>query len=246
MTAALQILFVLLFIGVNALNPFYVKAQRNGANPKSLLLKMLCATGYLATGLIAVILGGGFGTTFPKLLFLALFLCWIGDLFLHLWQHKILPAVGFLGFLSAHFVFIAAFTAVIGAIRPERSFFSVGLLCAVAGFDLFFLLFSHFAGTKVKGLLAVPLLLYATVITTMLYKAVEMGAVCIGAGRPHAFFALLAAGLGALCFVASDFTIAMLMFNEKQKKNYPLKMFNMVTYFLATLLLSALPALVAV
>ena len=34
------------------------------------------------------------------------------------------------------------------------------------------------------------------------------------------------------------------MFNEKQKKNYPLKMFNIVTYFAAELLLALLIALV--
>ena len=246
MTVFLQIVFALLFIGVIALNPFYVKAQVNGPNRKSLLLKMLCATGYLATGVIAIVLGGGFGKPFSRLLLIALALCWIGDLFLHLWQHRIFPVIGFLGFFSAHFVFIAAFCHVIGAVSPGRPFFSVGLVCAVVGFDLFFLLFSHLIGTKVKGLLAIPLLLYATVITTMLYQATQMGALYLGAGGERGVFALLAAALGALCFVASDFSIAILLFNEKHKKNYPLKMFNMVTYFLAALLLSALPALVRI
>ena len=246
MTVFLQIVFVLLFIGVNALNPFYVKSQKNGANPKSLLLKMLCATGYLLTGLIAVSLGGGFGKPFGRLLFLALVLCWIGDLFLHLWQHRIFPVIGFLGFFSAHFVFIAAFRTVTKALVPGARFFSLPVILAVLLFDLFFLVFSLIIGTNVKGVIAVPLLLYASVIVAMLCNAVIMGVACLRAGTAHGAAVLLCAALGALCFVASDFTIAILLFNEKHKRNYPLKMFNMATYFLAALLLSALPALVRI
>ncbi|MCH5197708.1 MAG: hypothetical protein J1E34_02270 [Oscillospiraceae bacterium] len=236
------ILFIIVFIAVNVIDPFFVKEQMNGASVKSLALKMAGATGYLITGLLAMKIGENF-SKFSWLLFTALVLCWIGDLFLHLWQSKIFPVIGFLGFLSGHFVFIAAFLTKIKEISPERSFFSVPEVIAVLLFCVFFLVFSAKIGTNIKGIIAVPLLIYAAVITTMLCKASVMGIHAL-LGASSGIFAAIIAILGALLFVASDFSIAILMFNEKYKKNYPLKMFNMTTYFLAVLLLSALPAVI--
>ena len=237
-----RILFVLLFIAVNAINVFFVKAQVNGPTKKSLALKMAGATGYMLTGLLAMQIGKN-GSRFAWLILLGLFLCWIGDLFLHLWQHKLLPVIGFLGFLSAHFVFIAAYLTEIGLLAPDRGFFSVPEAVGVAAFCAGFLVFSAKIGTNLKGAIKIPILVYAAVITTMLCKACVMGAAYAASGARYGAAAAAVAIAGAALFVASDFSIAILMFNEKYKKNYPLKMFNMVTYFLAVLLLSALPAL---
>ena len=237
-----KILFIVLFVAVNVLNVFFVNAQRNGPTKKSLALKMAAATGYMATCVLAMLIANN-GSRFAKTVLLGLFLCWIGDLFLHLWQHKILPAIGFLGFLSAHFVFIFAFTMAIHAMAPDRDFFSVPEIAFVAAFCVGFLLFSWAIGTNLKGVIKIPILLYAAVITTMLCKAVIMALTYKNIMGAAGTFAAVCAILGAAFFVMSDFSIAILMFNEKYKKNYPLKMFNMVTYFLAVLLLSALPAL---
>ena len=242
-TALLWFLFFAVFIAVNVINPFFVKAQVNGPCKKSLALKMAAATGYLVTGGLAMLIARNTGR-FALLMLLALFLSWCGDLFLHLWQHRIFPAIGFLSFLSAHFVFIAAFCSVIHRTAPERGFFSLPEILAVAAFDLFFLLFSAKIGTEVKGWLRIPILLYATVITTMLCKAAVMGASLAASGAPHGALAAAVAVAGAALFVASDFTIAILMFNQKYKKNYALKMFNMVTYFLSVPTLSALILLI--
>ena len=78
----------------------------------------------------------------------------------------------------------------------------------------------------------------------MLCKAAVLGITAVQTGAAHGAFVLVCALAGALLFVASDFTISILMFNEKHKKNYPLKMFNIVTYFAAELLLALLIALV--
>ena len=244
MTTLYLCLFIAVFVGVNALNPVYVKAQRNGPNYKTLALKMTCATGYIVTCVLSMLIGNNF-SKFALLILLALGLSWIGDLFLHLWQTKVFPAIGFLGFLSAHFVFIAAYWTKIKELSPDRAFFTVPEIAAVAAFCVFFILFSLKIGTNLKSVLVVPVLIYCTVITTMLCKAAVMGVLYAKAGLPHGSLAATTAILGAALFVASDFSIAILLFNEKHKKNYPLKMFNMVTYFMAVLLLSALPMLIA-
>ena len=89
-------------------------------------------------------------------------------------------------------------------------------------------------------MIAIPLLMYGAVITTMLCKAVVLGVTLIRTCAVYAVPAAIAAICGAALFVASDFSIAILIFNKKYKKSYPLKMFNMATYFLAVLLLSSL------
>ena len=235
----LKILFGVVFIAVNVVNPFYVKAQRNGPNKRSLALKMAAATGYLLTGMLAAFIADNF-SKFALLIGVALVLCWFGDLFLHLWGSKIYFGIGFLSFFSSHFVFIAAYWTAIRQADPAARFFSVPEIAAVVLFDLFFLLFSKKIGTQLNGWLKLPILLYGAVITTMLCKATAMGVALVKAGAPFALPAAIVAVLGALNFVASDFTIAILIFNPKYKKSYPLKMFNMVTYFLAVLLLSSL------
>ncbi len=235
----LPVLFVLVFIAINVIDPFYVRAQRDGPTWRSLALKMAAATGYLITAGIATLYAKNTGT-FARTMLAAFLLCWIGDLFLHLWQTKVFPAIGFLGFLSSHFCFIAAFWGVIRALDPERPFFTVAECAAVAAFDVFFLIFSKAIGTKIGGALIAPILLYATVITTMLCKAAVMGVLWAKTGGAWAVFACVLAIAGAALFVASDFSIAVLMFNEKYKKHYALKLFNMTTYFLAVPTLSAL------
>lgn len=235
----LKILYAVIFIAVNVINPFFVKAQRGGACPKSLALKMSAATGYVLTGVLGMIIAGNYGA-FAKIMMGALICSWLGDLFLHLWQSKIFYGIGFLGFLSAHFFFIAAFVKVIKATAPETPFISVWEIIFILVFDAFFLIFSAKIGTSLKGILKVPIVIYATVITFMLCKASLMGITLAKTGADFGVLTAVLAIVGAVNFVASDFTIAILMFNEKYKKSYSLKMFNMVTYFIAELLLSGL------
>ena len=230
-------------VAVMVLAPIFVMEQRNGPCGRSLFVKMVAATGYVVVGLLCVFKTGAL-TPFDKLLLIALVLSWVGDLFLHLWQTKVFPVIGFLGFLSAHFFFIAAYCKGIAAMTPDRGFFSLPEIAFVVLFDICFIIFAAKTGMNLKGAIAVPIVLYATVITTMLCKAAVLGITAVQTGAPHGAWVLVCALAGALLFVASDFTISILMFNEKHKKNFPLKMFNIVTYFAAELLLAMLIALV--
>jgi len=72
----------------------------------------------------------------------------------------------------------------------------------------------------------------------MLCKATLLGIEAVKTGITP--LAAACAITGALNFVASDFTISILMFDKKQKKNFKLKLFNMYTYFIAEILLASL------
>lgn len=235
----IKILYAVICAAVMVTSYFFVKSQYGGACWRSLSLKMLAATGYFAIGMLAARISGN-NSPFVFIMYGALLCSWIGDLFLHLWQTKIFSGIGFLGFLTAHFFFIAAYMSAIRVYAPDAKFFSVPEIIAVVLFDVFFIIFSRAIGTEIKGILIVPIVMYATVITTMLCKACVMGIGMVKAGAPHAGFAAALAISGAVLFVASDFTIAILMFNKKYKKSHPLKMFNIITYFAAELALASL------
>jgi len=221
------------------LTPVYVLAQKDGANPKSLTLKMICACGYLAMFFVAT--NGRETDTFSKLMLGAMLASFAGDLFLHLWKPKWIKALGFLGFLSAHFFFIAAFHSKALELNPDEKFFSIPQIIFVVCFAVFFVIFSQKTGMSLKGAMMIPIVVYAVVITTMLSKAVSLSLAYMGSAEATGFILPVILCLGAVNFVASDFTISILMFNKKHAKNIPLKMFNMITYFIAELLLAALP-----
>lgn len=233
----LKIIAVIISVGVIGLTYFYVDAQKNGACPKSWLLKMIGATGYIAVGVLCVFIGEDF-SEFDKAMLLALAFSWLGDLFLHMWFHKIWTAVGFVCFLTSHVCFIRAYLKGIAVYAPDRSFFSLAEIIAVAVFVTLFIICTVKAKMNLKGLMRIPIAVYGIVIMTMLCKASLLGIVTYQAGNSP--FALICAVCGAVLFVLSDFSISFLMFDKKQKKNFKLKLFNMYTYFAAEILLASL------
>lgn len=235
----LKIIMLIVAAVVMILTPMYVKAQKDGPCYKSLALKMIAATGYIIVGVLGIKASGSF-TQFDKIMLGALALSWIGDLFLHLWQTKIFNGIGFLGFFSAHFFFIAAYLNGIKGLDAARGFFSVPEIIFVVVFDICFIVFAILTKMNLKGIIAVPIVMYATVITTMFCKACMLGITAVKNGMENGVLVAVFAAVGAALFVMSDSSISVLIFNEKHKKNYKLKMFNMLTYYAAELLLASL------
>lgn len=236
----LKILTALIGIGTVAITYPYVKAQKDGACPKSLLLKMIGATGYMAVGGLCVLITGEC-SEFDKAMLIALLLSWLGDLFLHLWFHFACTAVGFVCFLGSHIFFITAYVTGINSLTvsvPERFFYSVPELILIAVLVGLFIVLIEKSEMNLKGLMKIPIIIYGIVILTMLCKASILGIEAVKAGITP--LAAVCAVTGALNFVASDFSISILMFDKKQKKNFKLKLFNMYTYFIAEVLLASL------
>ncbi len=236
----LKILTALIAVGVIAITYPYVAAQKDGACPKSLLLKMLGATGYMAVGVLCVMITGEC-SEFDKAMLLALLLSWLGDLFLHLWFHFVCTAIGFTCFLASHVLFIRAYITGIRSMTvyfPEKPLYSVPeliIIFTLVGLFLFLIIKSDM---NLHGIMRLPIIIYGFVILTMLCKAsiLSIEAVKFGITPLMAVCAIA----GALNFVASDFSISILMFDRRQKKNFKLKLFNMYTYFIAEILLASL------
>lgn len=233
----LKILTAVIALGVIAITYFYVDAQKDGACPKSWLLKMIGATGYIAVGALCVIMTGEF-SEFDKALILALVFSWLGDLFLHMWFHKIWTALGFVCFLTSHICFIRAYLKGIAAFNPERGFFSLPEVIAVAVFVALFIVCMIKSKMNLKGIMKLPIIIYGIVIMTMLCKATILGIEAAVSGITP--LVTVCAVAGAVFFVLSDFSISFLMFDKRHKKNFKLKLFNMYTYFAAEILLASL------
>jgi len=239
----MKILFAVICLVVMSITPFFVKAQMNGPCARSMLLKMTGATGYVAIGLLGVRLSGDGFSVFDMVLLGALIASWIGDLFLHstkMWS----IVVGFFGFLSAHFFFIAAYSTEIAVLNPGQSFFVPWQIAVVLVLVVLFLVFSARSGFSFSGIIKVGIVFYGAVITTMMCKAIQLGYSVISAGVENAVVTAVVSIAGAILFCMSDFSISILMFVDGAKKNIPLKMFNMFTYFAAELLLASLTLLI--
>lgn len=236
----LKILAAAVAVGVIAITYPYVAAQKNGACPKSWLLKMIGATGYMAVGIICVFITGEC-SEFDKAMLLALALSWFGDLFLHMWFHFFWTALGFVCFLSSHILFIRAYIIGISQMTvyfPEKPLYSIPEIVIILTLVILFLHLVIKSGMNLHGIMRIPIMIYGAVILTMLCKATILGIEAVQYGITP--LAAVCAVVGALNFVASDFTISILMFDRRQKKNFKLKLFNMYTYFIAEILLASL------
>jgi uncharacterized membrane protein YhhN len=134
---------------------------------------------------------------FSRLILMALFFSWLGDIFLMLeYRNAIYFIVGLVSFLTAHLIYIYYFAS----IRPNtRSFMRKRpvMLLAVLAYvlELLYVLWPHLGGMKV------PVLIYGLVIGSMLAFALwQYGKIAAPAAWLFIF--------GALLFVASDTMLA--------------------------------------
>lgn len=228
---------VIISVVVIGITYFYVNAQKDGPTPKSLALKMVGATGYVAIGVLCIFITDDFAQ-FDKIMLAALICSWIGDFFLHIKKPVICTGLGFLGFLSSHVCFIAAYFNGLKTFNPEAKFFNITEIAVVSAALIAFLVYSKVKKMSLPAIIIVPVFIYGGAITLMLCKAFSLGFAAYN-NSVHPFV-LISAILGALLFVMSDFSISILMFIQKQKKNFKLKLFNMYTFFAAEILLASL------
>ena len=179
-------IFAILFGILAALDLYFVYSQHEDLRlfTKPLLLPALL-TYYLGTV--------GFGTSYAKLMFAALFFSWLGDVLL-LWEHLFIP--GLLAFLTAHIFYIIYFLRIEpgkkGFIRNQPLF---GIPVVVYWGLFLAFLFPYL------DVLRIPVLVYATVICTMLLCSMNLS------GKLEKPVYLLFLN-GAIQFVLSDSLLA--------------------------------------
>ncbi|MCD7774277.1 MAG: lysoplasmalogenase [Clostridiales bacterium] len=219
--------------------PLFLKAQRPGANLKSMTYKMICATMFFMVGAFSVLYAGN-RSGFAAFMIAGLALSWLGDFFLHIPRKAWCFGIGFAFFTLAHVMYITAYSLATKAYFPDRKIINIYEIIAVILIEIGLYIFYKFKkkmSFKSAGMIASAF--YGIVLNTMTVKAVSFSAQYIYSMlTPKAVFGGLCIALGGICFFTSDTSLVILMFNKPDKHNHKLKNHNIGTYFFGQTLLA--------
>lgn len=234
----LWVLFVLCIIIEIIFVPLFLKAQWPNRSIKSLTFKMICSTAFLSIGIISVFIAQN-KSTYALMMVSGLALGWIGDFFLHSKSNQKCFAVGFIGFLLGHVVYIAAYLRTIPLIVEDYKIITLPEIVAIFALMMLSVLFViKFKDGLSMPILKIAVIVYSLFLIIMFIKASALGYGCWTSGVENGVIVFIILSLGSLLFLLSDATLGLLMFGG-QKGNKPLKVFNIVTYYLAQVLLAS-------
>lgn len=226
--SAYKIVILCMIFAEVILVPLFIKAQWPKKTKKSLALKMICASLFVAIGVTAMV-GRQNYSPYAVLMVIGLAMCWFGDLFLHVSPRQIYFFVGLIFFLIGHVFFASAYTVAITDMFPQASVFDWREMIAIASLLVVGIVDRHFTMSHKLGRAAVPVLIYAIALLTMFVKACSLGIRYVLAGMPCGVGVCLLLCFGGALFVASDSSLVYINFDKR--KTFPLKAFNLVTYF---------------
>ncbi len=229
------ILFGVCFVIQCFSTPLFLKLSWPTRSMKSLTAKMVCATMFVSVGFLSSIIAEN-TSAFATTMLLGLLFGWVGDFFLHSERNSFF-VIGFISFLVGHVVYIKAYLDALSTFENYNPFniIEMGVIISLGLLGIL----SH-KRLKIEfsmKALKFAVFVYTIVLITMFVKATSLGVNYMLSGGKYGIGALAVLSLGSLLFVMSDATIGVLMFGG-QKKNRPLKIFNIVTYFAGQMLLA--------
>ena len=234
----LKILFVLAVALEFVFVPLFLKYSWPDKCWKSFGYKNVCSALFFFAGILAMQISNNH-SPYAKMIIIGLLFGWIGDLFLHIVSDKFIYfGIGGLAFLIGHIFYIDAFSKAIRETYPSSS--TVAWYEIVAVVLIVAAVVAYGVVKKIKlSPIMIAVLAYAVTISAMLVKGLRY---CIGEAvygtNDHMVMIFVTVALGAILFVLSDGSLGMILF-AGQKKNRPLKIFNIVTYFAAQILLAS-------
>lgn len=235
----LKIAFCACLVLEAVFTPLYLKAMWPQKCFKSLCLKMVCATLFVCVGVLSVLMSHN-TSEYAVTMLVGLCFGWVGDYFLHAKPSNTYFVIGFTSFLIGHLVYISAFMRVLPKIFEDYGHFNLPEFAAGAVIVIVSYIFAvyvikmNFNPKIVKYAVA----LYAVILVTMFLKASVLGVKLWLSGAPHGVWAMLVLVFGSFFFVLSDASLAVILFGGKNK-SYPLKIFNIITYFWGQIMLAS-------
>lgn len=217
--------------------PLFLHYQRPGICLKSFLCKMTCASMFLAIAIISYIYSGN-DSEFATFMLIGLSASWVGDLFLHVKKgSRVTFGIGMAFFAAAHVLYLISYAKATAIHFPDSKFLTIPeILAAVAIIAILYVVINSKAKFEFGAPIIIAFVVYGLILATMFVKAASFGIQYIMAG--NSVFAGLCLAFGGALFFCSDITLVILMINEKLKKNYRLKDFNIASYFIAQTLLA--------
>jgi uncharacterized membrane protein YhhN len=234
----LKILYCLCIVLQIIFVPLFLKAQWPGICRKSLFFKMICATSFLSMGVLSINIVGN-KSTYAIIMLVGLVFGWLGDLFLHLNDTAKSFAIGFCSFLVGHIVYITAYIKTLPVMKADYNPYNIyEIAVSVSIFILGIVLIKVFKVDIHSVVLKIGCFIYGLLLIGMFVKASSLGLNFWLNGGKYGILAFLVLSIGSLCFMLSDASLGIIMFGG-QKRNKPLKVFNIATYFLAQSLLAS-------
>ena len=204
---------------------WFIRTEYAGEMAKATLLKGIASAFFVLLGLICFL---NVQTATGRLIFIGLILGLVGDVFLNLRNQfegaksRAVFAVGILAFLSGHFLYIAALIRQTAAILLPAVILTA-VLSAAAIPPLMKRITAPSKGLKIFG--------YAyLVIVIAMFSCASSLLFKLGA---HVITVLFA--IGGLLFMVSDFIMIYYSFGKKVR---PLRAINLITYYIAQLLIA--------
>ncbi len=234
-----KILFALTIIAEFYTVPKFLKYYWPTKCKQSMLFKMISATLFVLCGVLAMKVSGN-NTSYAYLMVLGLVFGWLGDYFLHSLKDRMIEfIIGVVAFLVGHIFYIAAFYHALKTLRPDAKLFNWYDFVAVGA--IFALVTVYVVLKKLiqkKGVMVIGLMLYGIFLTAMVVKAVlYMYAEWEYGINDTMVPALLTVGIGSVFFFLSDTSLGLILTGDEVKKK--MRIFNIITYFVAQILLAS-------
>ncbi len=185
---------------------------------------------FVSIGVLSIYISGN-TSTYAIIMIIGLIFGWIGDYFLHAKPTDAYFITGFISFLIGHFFYIGAYVRALPKLFPDYKMINAVELIIGAVILLTALICVKAIKLKFSPqILKFAIAFYFIIITFMFLKASALGYNYYKSGATYGIVAFVLLSLGSLFFVLSDATLGIISFGG-QKKNYPLKIFNILTYF---------------
>ena len=232
----LWILFAICCVIEAICTPWYLKAMWPTKCRKSLILKMVCSSMFFAIGVLSILIADN-TSPYAITMLIGLGFGWVGDYFLHAKESNAYFVTGFVSFLIGHIVYIVAYLRALPALFADYkpvSWYEIAAGVATLAVAILIALVM-----KIKfnpPVVKYGILVYALILITMVVKASVLGIRTYLAGG--SILAAIVLTAGSVFFLLSDGSLAVILFCG-QKKNYPLKIFNIVTYFWGQIMLAS-------
>ena len=193
---------------------------------------------FVSIGVLSMFIADNF-STYAIIMLVGLVFGWIGDYFLHAKPSDVYFVTGFVSFLVGHIFYIVAYVKALPTLFSDYKMLNAPEL--IIGGVVVVIAFVMMKLTKMKmtpKIVAVGIWVYFCILTFMFVKATALGYQQWQSGAEGGLLAFVVLTLGSFFFVLSDASLGVIMFGG-QKKNYPLKIFNIITYFWGQIMLAS-------
>lgn len=235
---ALKVLFIVCLVVELFCVPWYLKALWPEKCKKSLILKMVCSTMFVSICVLSMFIADNF-SKYAITMLAGFVFGWIGDYFLHAKPSNAYFVTGFISFLIGHIIYIVAFVKATPVIAPDYKLFNGVEIAVIIGIVTILMVAGELIKIKYSPLIVrMGVIIYLLAINSMLVRASVLGYSYYKTGAEFGIVALLLLSIGATAFLLSDITLGIIIFGGR-KKNYPLKIFNIITYFWGQVMLAS-------